>query len=391
MNAKNTQNNKQAGLVSIFIVMFASLLFTVMTVGFVRLMVQEQQQALNNDLSQSAYDSAMSGVEDAKRVLRACRANPASLACAAIAAEQCNTVQESGVAGTTGQQEVTIEDSLNNNTSLSQAYTCVIVSRDTDDVIGNLNEGQSQIVPLRAVASFDRVTIEWSRKGSQYPGGAATTLVAVPGSLAALPQKNSTAWPDGSPAMLRVQAVLATGNDVPVADLDGAVAQSVFLKPSVVPGLSLGGSSVTLNSNRAKDSSSVTNGLASVTCYTGEYSNGSYACKATIPTSLIMAGSDVAFLRLTSLYNGTTFRVSLEDSSTGSAVKFSDVSPSVDSTGRADSLFRRVVSRLNYGDTTFPLPDAAVNITAGFCKFFAVTDIPSEASGGAPPPACPAV
>ena len=66
-------NHKQSGAVAIFIVIFTSLTLLILTTGYMTLMVREQTQSNRTDISQSAYDSALVGVEDAKRVLAECR------------------------------------------------------------------------------------------------------------------------------------------------------------------------------------------------------------------------------------------------------------------------------------------------------------------------------
>ena len=103
--------NNQSGAVSLFAVIFATLLLTVLMLGFMRLIMVDQRQALNNELSQSAYDAALSGVEDAKRVVRACqKGDNGGKACEQLRLpNDCKVVARAGVAGNVAANETLIQ------------------------------------------------------------------------------------------------------------------------------------------------------------------------------------------------------------------------------------------------------------------------------------------
>ena len=60
------RDETKKGMASLYVVLFATILFGVITLSFVRIIISEVIQSSNDDLSQSAYDSALVGVEDAK-------------------------------------------------------------------------------------------------------------------------------------------------------------------------------------------------------------------------------------------------------------------------------------------------------------------------------------
>ena len=394
---KSINNNNQSGAVSLFIVIFAMLLITVVTVSFLRLMMNDQQQASNNDLSQSAYDSAQAGVEDAKRALlryqQQCSNDPAGCPTYAnqVANDQCNAGLRS-VTGAAGNEEVMVQQSLNgSDAALQQAYTCVKIQLETSDYIGDLEAGESQLVPLFSNDPFDRVGIEWFSK-EDLSSSNTTNAVSLNGVASnGQPLYSQGNWPVNRPPLMRAQLIQFADSST-VTDFDtvsGSQSNSAtaFLYPTRQA--NIGERILTAVDQRKTDPADNPNPKDSI--YTPlpisckeSLTAGGYACSTVLvlPDAVGSTGAldRTAFLRLVPLYNSAHFRVTLWqgpvdlNNPTFAPQKFKDVQPEVDSTGRANDLFRRVVSRVDLYDTSFPYPEATIDVTGNFCKDFAVTD-----------------
>jgi hypothetical protein len=388
---KNKRSHER-GAVSLFVVIFSALLITTITVAFVHLMVQNQQQATANDLSRSALDSAFAGVEDAKRAIVTYQEHCVgtgdgvgstecnNLTRALQNGQQCDTLQQAGIAGNPGDKEVLIKQTEGDEI-LQQAYTCVKVQLDTNDYIGSLTPNTSRLIPLKSNGAFDHVDIEWYSQSDLQNSQQSTIDLTTDSKLPKLAQ-----WKPNRPALLRVQ-LIQYGDSFNLSDFtkdDNGTSDNatLFLLPSEV-GLN--------NYNFGDDArqSQTKDVLKLVKCdstFTANSSNGQYACKASLqlPLPIGASGTDTrhAYIRVSEVYNpNTSFRVSLWDSSSN-VVQFNGVQPIVDSTGRANDLFRRVRSRIEANSSAIPPAEATIDITGSLCKSFLVTDKADDYSPG---------
>lgn len=381
------RKQSQSGAVSLFVVIFAALLMTVVTVSFVQLMIKDQQQATISDLSQSAYDSAQAGVEDAKRLLlldQACRNNtaPSSVNCGTIAAAltpapgqsetSCDTLARSGIVGETNNETIIEQSQSDNADKLDQAYTCVKIRVNTDDYRNELGLNESQVVPLQSEGVFDTIELSWF-SNQDVPPGTSTIEFPYSGPVVNLPQVG-TQWQINHPPLMRAQFMqLGTGS--PLTDFDNGQAggrsnaNTLFLYPSA--------SGLTEKDFALDARRSPLNIPQQVRCNTS-FVAGEFACTVTLHLPApINGGNDQrnAFLRLTSLYNKARYKVVLKNGA--DVVKFNQVQPEVDSTGRANDMFRRVVARIELkGD--FARPEAAIDLEGNLCKNFTITDQESD-------------
>lgn len=371
------QTGEQTGAVSIFAVIFSAMLLTILTVGFIKLMISDQQQASSNDLSQSAYDSAIAGVEDAKRLIKlAHEGDETAQDALSNHSSDCRVIALGGIGGSPSATETVIRTNSSAENSFDQAYTCVKINMLTNDYLYESNEGRGQIIPLKSNGDFNKIVIEWFTEDDLSLGA---TISEPP---ADLPPKAS--WGENTPPLIRVQ-LITPGTGFSIDSLDSANAsQTTFLKPESIVGGAVAGSAISMTpdvKSRATAGETINNSFEPIICSSGLEANGGYSCRVELKLSsdsgmyssrvITAEASNTAFLRLNTIYRDANVRVQLMNNS--DVVSFNGVQPAVDSTGRASSLFRRVEARLRMGDD-FPYPDGSVDIMNSLCKNFAVTD-----------------
>lgn len=374
----------ELGGVSIFIVIFTALLLTVVTTSFVQLMIRNQQQATNNDLSQSAYDAALAGVEDAKRALvrlSQCEGDTSS-ACNNLRntfrsnSQECEFLQSANVT-TFEDGEVIVGDP-----DLNQAYTCVKVQLESQDVTGDLSANSgSKVIQLKAVNNrpIDKVRISWfsDKDADSQP------LVQTDPLFESLPA--DAAWSEQTPSLLRAQLIQFRRGNISLNDFNPSETNSTtnaltaFLYPNVdVPD---GGPTPPPTDGSAFWTSDVRLGADDnnrnipnpVTC---DPDNGdSYYCSVTLTLPNPEngnRGNREAYLQLAALYNATHFKVELLNRD-NDIIPFDGQQAVVDSTGRASALFRRVSARVSVKTPPLNFPDAALSLEHDLCKNFTVT------------------
>ena len=375
---------RQSGAVSLFAVIFGAMLLTIVTIGFMRLMIMDQRQSSNNDLSQSAYDAALAGVEDAKRVVRAAQTGNIQAVGGLNGPINCNMVAASGVVGGSISGDTIIQTGTGAGKRFDQAYTCVKITMKSQDFIYKSIEDKSQLIPLRATSSFNKISIEWYRRDDESNLGSANAVNTEISTTGELPARNS--WHSNTPQLMRVQ-LINPGPTFNLSTLDTTGVTS-FFRPNVLRSDVAGQdgtavSSKTSDRPRATDGNEHNNGTNIVSCSKTFKFSGEYSCKAVIDVDEIAAGGETAFLRLTSIYKGGSVKVSLQKTD-GTIVNFDGVQPIVDSTGRASNLFRRVEARLQIGDD-FAYPDNAIELKNSLCKDFSVSGRGSAVAGRCKP------
>jgi Tfp pilus assembly protein PilX len=418
------------GLNSMYIVVFTTLLLTITTGSFIRIVLRDTIGSISQDNSQAAMDAAQTGIEMAKLALlkyHRCltegltgtiQTSDGSVNCDDIvavmrepnAATDCNIVQKIlGMDYVTGSEtpigtktNVTTDEIKGEN--LDQAITCVLISEEEDHyhaALSNSDPPQSKLVPLRTTSAkaATHVKIAWFARenGANTTNGKTgdtnnkSTDNAKNTALLDSTDYNTTA----RVSPLYVQ-LLQASKEFNIADFylnEGATSNSAAVlfvpttasvTPTVVP-----------KDQFAASNSKTGNQPIPITCSAAN----NYYCSAIIELPAPIGGSvpalsaatdnrnlGASFLRLMIPYGApyTEYTVMLCDSAACSntngdgncdpdEICFS-VQSHVSSTGRAGDSFSRLEQHLEFQDSKAPLPQYALNIGSGIEKNFWVTE-----------------
>lgn len=372
-------NNPQSGIAAIFTVVFFTILISVIILSFIQIVSQDQRQVTNADLSNSAYDSAEAGIEDAKRALEKYRidcvktATPASncdslytnATNGALSGAQCDSFQR--LEGTLNLNLQGSEVKVATNTQdddLAQAYTCLRVELNTLDYERTLDSNQSVLVPLKIVGdeAFDEIAINWFNKTDSESR-------TIPADTSGFDLPETQDWTGSTPPILRVQ-VIAVDRNAPNIDNIDQDAKTVFLYPSS----SAATDTVQMRSADASRRSQKNSPVAA-SCHT----TTEYACNLKLTEFEPLSGGPYDYyLRLMPIYNSATVQVIPINTTSAVPLRFDGVEPLVDSTGRANDVFRRIVSRVAFEDELSTLNGGAgFDVTQGLCKQFEIADLPT--------------
>ncbi len=396
------------GAASFYIVAISTLILVIVAASFAAVIVSEVTRTSNDDLAQSAYDAALAGVEDAKLAYanyQTCKnggvAEPGSMTCGDLiraidySESDCDLVADAlgrkvevndkgEKLGVLVQEKSTAGDENN----MQQYYTCTKVSAVTADYLGELDSGDPEhSVRLRFRTELGRdevdtvnrvkyVRLSWHSLDQNADSGALWNRF----DWMKLNGDNGVFGPNKvTPAVVSL-TLIQTGMSFSLSDFEmtnGGGSQTDRGTLYFVPHKgTLGGdtdmyryagtpysleNAITAQDGFAKSNDKDVKNLPyMVPCSEGLASNSGYACSVVVELPAPIGGTrnPNTFMMSVALPYGepkTDYQLEFLDAS-GTIMQLNGVQVSVDSTGRANDLFRRVDVRLEPADASFPYP-----------------------------------
>ena len=415
------------GAAAVYIVIFTATLLSIIALSFIRLMITESGRTTNYSLSQSAYNSALAGIEDAKIVLLKAQS---CIGSSSTECKQLTSLIDSGSCDMVGKilgyntdnNETIIKSKSDQSMSSSakdfdQAYTCVKISQRTKDYLTTLTADRSiKLIPIRTNGhnnQVNRILISWFSRENYTSISSSLANYASMSSSVSDTAFNAYAGASGTYGYTNGEvASVAPPIQLTLIQTDSKFKLSQFysnvgnttnrgtitLRPTTSTSTKV--AKWTNGSNHidtvSADSSTTFNTLAysanksinsPIDVHCDLANNSGYACVAdiTVPQPVRYSGStttrndNTMFLVVNQPYGDPETEVSVElkhcvagsgvtaqsvsvFDSKCSSVNFVDAQSVVDSTGRANDLFRRVEARIELSDPYFPITSYALAV-----------------------------
>lgn len=409
--SRTSQTKK--GVAAIYVVVFTTMLIGIITLSFLRIMLSESGRTLNDTLSDSAYNAALAGVEDAKYVIAKYQQDIAAGKTDSDIVKQLESKADnncdiiSDALQLTKNNEYSVGTNDSGQTFQDQAYTCVMIdlSGDFKGVLSTNNP--TLVVPLKpsgkdadTVDNVAGVKITWtmgSDDASSFTGSAVKKLHSDFGK--GIVNNVNALKDDDAHNILGRKGVMDNDNQVALNGLRVMLVQSPKDEPnpdyyssesdgspedSPECGRTNRGTLMLLASSDEGSKNEFTacqfvrsadknlNAPLGVQC-------NSDSCTATLKFPQPKGGDsrnpNNFFLVLNQLYSEPSIKVTVNmiNSTTGDTMDFFNVQPIVDATGRSGDLFRRVEARIGTDNGASLVPTAELSTNSAINKDFPVT------------------
>lgn len=374
------------GAAAFYIVAFSTLILVVIATSFAMVVMSEMTRTMNDDLSQSAYDSALAGVEDAKVAFanyrRCVESSSSNTECTRIknimASPSCDMVGRIlyGDAWTNKEVElggVTVTGG-SGETTTNQAYTCVKILTELVDYRASLGSRTGKYVDtIRAGVkdgesnTVDKIKISWYLRKDVNP----LAWNNVSGNF---PTADSIAVPPTLEVQLVQTAETFNLSDFDVTDAGKTNRATLYLVPTNISGPT---NEISADDVVKTNDHYVSNHPFPIYC--DPDGTGEFLCSATINLPRAIGGTDTAYrandtflISISIPYRDPDTDFALElicdkesaggcggtaardiDGVTTNRTVLKNTQVAIESTGRANDLVRRVETRLQTKDETF--------------------------------------
>lgn len=409
--SRTSQTKK--GVAAIYVVVFTTMLIGIITLSFLRIMLSESGRTLNDTLSDSAYNAALAGVEDAKYVIAKYQQDIAAGKTDSDIVKQleskadnnCDIISNALDPTSGNKEEYSVGTNDSGQTFQDQAYTCVMIdlSGDFKGVLSTNNP--TLVVPLKpsgkennTVNDVAGVDITWTMGSddvSSFTGSALKKIHSdfrdgdvnnvkalidddahnILGRKGVMDNDNQVAL-NGLRVML-VQSPAGESNPNYYASKDGFTNRgSLMLLASSENGTNTIGNLLKPKQSDASNpfvesADKNVNAPLAVKC-------SQESCNAKIAFPWVNTGEsrnpDNFFLVLNQLYSEPSIKVTVNMiNKDGKPIDFFNVQPIVDATGRSGDLFRRVEARIGTDNGASLVPTAELSTNSDINKDFPVT------------------